>query len=160
VTGLLTAAAGGDSKAIEKLTVLVYTELRRLASHYLRGERPDHTLQPTALVHEAYIQLVDQKEMHWLNRAHFVGVAAHLMRRILVDHARAHHAAKRGGHRVKVSLDEAFVASPDRSNELLEIEDSVAPGTGACLRKIGMITSASEQAVEGQPRFARRGRVR
>src|SRR4051794_7161667 len=97
VSTLLTAATGGDARATDKLMNLVYAELRRLAAHYLRGERPDHTLQPTALVNEAYLQLIDQKDHRWENRAHFVGVAAHVMRRILVDHARAHGAIKRGG---------------------------------------------------------------
>jgi len=125
VTGLLTAATVGDSKATEKLMPLVYTELRRLAAHYLRGERPDHTLQPTALVHEAYLQLVDQTEMRWQNRAHFVGVAAQLMRRILVDHARTRHSLKRGGRQARVSLDDVFVASDDRSDELLAIDEAL-----------------------------------
>lgn len=97
VTQLLVKWGGGDKAALEELMPLVYSELRRLARNYLRGERQNHTLQPTALVNEAYLRLVDQKTAHWQNRAQFYGVAAQLMRRILVDHARQHQAAKRGG---------------------------------------------------------------
>jgi RNA polymerase sigma factor (TIGR02999 family) len=97
VTQLLVKWSEGDQKALENLMPLVYSELRRLASNYLRRERQNHTLQPTALVNEAYLKLIDQKTAHWQNRAQFYGVAAQLMRRILVDHARQHQAAKRGG---------------------------------------------------------------
>jgi RNA polymerase sigma-70 factor (ECF subfamily) len=97
VTQLLVKWSDGDQRAFDKLMPLVYSELRRLARNYLRKERPGHTLQPTALVNEAYLKLVDQKNAHWKNRAQFYGVAAQLMRRILVDHARQHQAAKRGG---------------------------------------------------------------
>src|SRR5437879_5712470 len=97
VTQLLFDWSKGDQQALDKLMPLVYSELRRLARNYLRKERPGHTLQPTALVNEAYLKLVDQKNAHWKNRAQFYGVAAQLMRRILVDHARQHQAAKRGG---------------------------------------------------------------
>ena len=125
MTTLLTAATTGDAKATDKLMTVVYAELRRLAAHYLRGERPDHTLQPTALVNEAYLQLIDQKGHRWQNRAHFIGVAAQLMRRILVDHARAHGALKRGGQQAKVPLDEAFVMSAERSDELLAVDEAL-----------------------------------
>jgi RNA polymerase sigma factor (TIGR02999 family) len=97
VTQLLVKWSEGDQKALDSLMPLVYSELRRLASNYLRRERQNHTLQPTALVNEAYLKLIDQKTAHWQNRAQFYGVAAQLMRRILVDHARQHQAAKRGG---------------------------------------------------------------
>jgi len=97
VTQLLVKWGEGDQKALDDLLPLVYSELRRLARNYLRKERPGHTLQPTALVNEAYLKLIDQKTARWQNRAQFYGVAAQLMRRILVDHARQHHAAKRGG---------------------------------------------------------------
>ncbi len=97
VTQLLTQWSGGDQAALERLLPLVYDELRRQARRYLGGERPDHTLQPTALVHEAYVRLIGQRNVKWQNRAQFFGVAAQLMRRILVDHARARAAAKRGG---------------------------------------------------------------
>lgn len=124
-TTLLTSATTGNAKAANQLVPLVYAELRRLAAHYLRGERPDHTLQPTALVNEAYLQLIDQKANRWQNRAHFIGVAAQLMRRILVDHARAHRANKRGGQDVKVPLDEALVVSQQRSEELLALDEAL-----------------------------------
>src|SRR6185436_17515442 len=97
VTQLLVKWSEGDQKALDQLMPLVYSELRRLASNYLRRERQNHTLQPTALVNEAYLKLIDQKNAHWQNRAQFYGVSAQLMRRILVDHARQHQAAKRGG---------------------------------------------------------------
>ena len=97
VTQLLVDWSAGDEKALDKLMPLVYSELRRLASNYLRRERPGHTLQPTALVNEAYLKLIDQRKAKWQNRAQFFGVAAQLMRRILVDHERQHQAAKRGG---------------------------------------------------------------
>jgi len=97
VTQLLVKWGEGDQKALDKLMPLVYGELRRLAGNYLRRERQNHTLQPTALVNEAYLKLIDQRNARWQNRAQFYGVAAQLMRRILVDHARQHQAAKRGG---------------------------------------------------------------
>src|SRR5262245_32026805 len=97
VTHLLLKWGHGDQQALEELMPLVYSELRRLARNYLRKERPGHTLQPTALVNEAYLKLIDQRSARWQNRAQFYGVAAQLMRRILVDHARQHRAAKRGG---------------------------------------------------------------
>src|SRR5215813_13307595 len=97
VTQLLVDWSRGDRTALDKLMPLVHSELRRLAGNYLRRERPNHTLQPTALVNEAYLKLIDQKSAKWKNRAQFFGVAAQLMRRILVDHARQHQAAKRGG---------------------------------------------------------------
>lgn len=112
ITQLLIDWGKGDQAALEKLMPLVYSELRRLASNYLRRERGEHTLQPTALVNEAYLKLVDQKNAKWQNRAHFFGVSAQLMRRILVDHARQHQAIKRGGadqHRVSITSAERVV---------------------------------------------------
>src|SRR5437868_6760783 len=97
ITELLIDWSAGDKSALDRLTPMVYSELQRLAGNYLRRERPGHTLQPTALVNEAYLKLIDQKNAKWQNRAQFYGVAAQLMRRILVDHARQHQAAKRGG---------------------------------------------------------------
>jgi RNA polymerase sigma-70 factor (ECF subfamily) len=104
ITQLLERWSQGDEDALDQLMPLVYDELHRLAGAYLRRERGDHTLQPTALVNEAYLKLVRQRNIHWQNRAQFFGVAAQLMRRILVDHARANYADKRGGDRVNVSL--------------------------------------------------------
>jgi RNA polymerase sigma factor (TIGR02999 family) len=107
VTELLVRWRGGDREALDSLLPLVYDELRRIARHYLQGERPGHTLQSTALVNEAYVRMVAQDFPQWQNRAHFFAVAAQLMRQILVDHARGHRASKRGGDVYKVSLDEA-----------------------------------------------------
>jgi RNA polymerase sigma factor (TIGR02999 family) len=103
VTALLRDWSGGDPRALERLMPLVYGELRKLAASYLRRERSDHTLQPTALVHEAYLRLVDQRGVDWHNRAHFFGIAARMMRRILVDHARRRQAAKRDGAAYRIS---------------------------------------------------------
>jgi len=107
VTRILRDWSEGSEEASARLMPLVYGELRRLAREYLRRERADHTLQATALVHEAYVRMVEEKTVTWKDRAHFYGIAARLMRRILVDHARAHNAAKRGGLEQKLSLDEA-----------------------------------------------------
>ena len=115
ITQLLIDWGKGDQAALERLMPLVYAELRRLASNYLRRERGEHTLQPTALVNEAYLKLVDQRNAKWQNRAHFFGISAQLMRRILVDHARQHQAAKRGGsaqQRVSITSVERFAQQP------------------------------------------------
>lgn len=108
LTQLLVRWSQGDAAALEQLLPVVYRELRRIAARQLRRERVDHTLVPTALVHEVYLRLIDQRRVAWENRAHFFGLAAQLMRRILVDHARAHHAAKRGDAAARVSLDVAL----------------------------------------------------
>ena len=102
ITRLLLAWSEGDDDALGKLAPLVEAELKRLARHYLRGERPGHTLQPTALINEAYLRLLDWRKASWQNRAHFMGIAANMMRRILVDHARRYRFLKRGGEMVKV----------------------------------------------------------
>ena len=115
---------GRDSEAVGRLMPLVYQELRRLAGHYMKNERADHTLQPTALVHEAYIKLVND-QFDWQNRAHFIGVAAQAMRRILVDHAREQNASKRGGDQAHINLDDAFVLSPERGSELVALDDAL-----------------------------------
>lgn len=125
VTQILQEVSGGDRDAPARLMPLVYDELRRLADHYLRQERPDHTLQPTALVHEAYLKLIDQTRVDWQNRAHFFGVAAQLMRRILVDHARRHRASKRGGFQQKLTLDEAVDYSQPRDVDLIALDDAL-----------------------------------
>ena len=111
-------------QAFAKLLPLVYAELRRLAAHYLRGERADHTLQATALVHEAFLRLADQKNVHWQNQDQFVAVASQLMRRVLVDYSRSHHAAKRGGETPKIYLDENALA-PGRAAELVALDDAL-----------------------------------
>ncbi len=125
VTQLLVSWSQGDQKALQELTPLVYNELRRLAGSYLRRERPDHTLQSTALVHEAYLRLVDQKRMKWQNRAHFFGVAAQMIRRILVDHARGHRADKRGADAVKLTLDEALAIPEERNLDLVALDEAL-----------------------------------
>ncbi len=125
ITQLLVKAKNGDHQAESVLVPLVYDELRRLARRYMRQERSDHTLQATALVHEAYLKLIEQREITWQNRAHFFGVAAQLMRRILVDHARAKLAQKRGGSQQEISLDVAIAFSPAQSEQFLELNEAL-----------------------------------
>ena len=122
---LVRAWGRGDLQARDDLLPLVYRELRRRAAGYLRNERRDHTLQPTALVHEVYLRLVGQKRVAWQNRAHFFGVAAQMMRRILVDHARAHRAAKRPRTAFKVILDERMGATEPRACDLLALDQAL-----------------------------------
>ena len=125
VTQLLINVSNGDQAAVDLLLPVIYDELRKLASNYLRRERPDHTLQPTALVHEAYLRLVDQTRVNWQNRAHFLGVAAQIMRRLLVDHARKHNAEKRGQDFQKLSLDENIDRAVERSSELIALDEAL-----------------------------------
>jgi RNA polymerase sigma factor (TIGR02999 family) len=125
VTQILIDWSAGDSAAPEKLMPLVYEELRRLARSYIARERGDHTLQATALVHEAYLRMVDETRVSWQNRAHFYGIAARLMRRTLVDHARAHNAAKRGGLEKKLSLDEARELPTNYDVDLVELNEAL-----------------------------------
>lgn len=124
ITQLLVASRAGDAEALNRLLPFVYDELRKLAGHYLRRERSDHTLQPTALVHEAYLRLIDQN-VSWQNRAHFFGVAAQMMRRILVDYARGRLAAKRGSGGAKVSLDDALNLSDERAGDFVALDDAL-----------------------------------
>jgi RNA polymerase sigma-70 factor, ECF subfamily len=123
VTVLLKELSNGNQKVLAELIPVVYDELRRLAAYYLRRERSDHTLQATALVHEAYLRLVDQRQVDWKNRNHFFGVAAQLMRRVLLMHAREHHAEKRGGGVQKISLEDAAVFSPGQAEELVFLDE-------------------------------------
>lgn len=125
VTVLLAKWSQGDREALDALTPLVYNELRKLAKAYLRRERADHTLEGTALVHEAYLRLIDQREVAWRNRNHFFALAAELIRRILVDHARARIATKRGGNYVKLSLDEAMTPVDEKDLDLLALNDAL-----------------------------------
>lgn len=125
VTTLLRRFSAGDADAAGELIPLLYRELRRMAGHYLRQERRGHTLQPTALVHEAYLRLIDQRDVQWQNRKHFFGVAAQLMRRILVDYARSRHAAKRGGAMARVSLDQAIILSREATGDMLLLHDTL-----------------------------------
>lgn len=126
ITRLLGEVRAGKKDAQTQLLTLVYDELRRIAASYLRKERPDHTLQPTALVHEAYLRLVEQKEQNWENRAHFLGIAAHLMREILVDYARKRIAAKRGGREKPLPLENLPVAAPQRPEDLIALDEALA----------------------------------
>jgi RNA polymerase sigma factor (TIGR02999 family) len=125
VTDLLAAWSRGDHAALERLMPLVEHELQLLAHRYLRRERPDHTLQTTALVNEAYLRLAGQRDPRWQNRAHFFGIAASMMRRILIDHARKVAYTKRGGGAPKVSFDETCVMAPERSAELVALDDAL-----------------------------------
>ena len=126
ITQLLIDWGKGDQAALEKLMPLVYDELRRLASNYLRRERATHTLQPTALVNEAYLKLVDQRNAKWQNRAHFFGISAQLMRRILVDHARQHQAAKRGGsNQQRLSITSAEQVAKQPEIDLLALNEAL-----------------------------------
>lgn len=135
VTQLLADWSNGDQTALDKLLPLVNAELRQLARRYMRRENPGHTLQTSALVNEAYLRLIDQKSVHWQNRAHFFGIAAKLMRRILIDHARSRHYAKRGGGALKVSLDEADAVTEPRAAELLAVDEALEQLTAMDARK-------------------------
>jgi RNA polymerase sigma factor (TIGR02999 family) len=128
ITQLLTKWRNGDQAALDELLPQVYSELRRLARYYLHQERPDHTLQPSDLVHEAYLRLIDEKEIDWQNRAHFFGIAAVRMRHILVEHARSRQAAKRGGRgggEYRISLSEADRLGENRDVKLLALDEAL-----------------------------------
>lgn len=126
VTQLLVEWQNGNQKALDQLIPLVYEELRAIAGRYLSRESPSHTLQSTALVHEAYFKLIGQRRVQWQNRAHFFGIAAQMMRRILVDHARHQHREKRGGPAPKLSLDEAIAqAEPEADVDLLALDEAL-----------------------------------
>ncbi len=125
ITKLLKQLTAGNREAESKLVPLVYEQLRRLAASYMRRERPDHTLQPTALVHEAYLKLMDQRRVSWQNRSHFYRLAARLMRRVLVDHAREVNASRRAKGQ-KVALDESLAYSKEKPSELLAIDEALS----------------------------------
>lgn len=126
VTQLLLDWRNGDEVALDKLMPVLYQELHKLAESHLRRERSDHTLQPTALINEAYMRLIDQKHPQWQSRVHFFGVTSRLMRQILIEHARRHNAAKRGGPaQQKVALDDAVVYSADRADEFVALDDAL-----------------------------------
>jgi RNA polymerase sigma-70 factor (ECF subfamily) len=139
VNALLRAWSDGDQSALERLAPIVYDELRRLARHYMRQERPGHSLQTTALVNEAYLRLVDYKRMRWNNRAHFFAVSAQLMRRILVDHARRHN-LKRGGDVQHLSLEDTAVVGTGRGEDLVALDNA--------MRALGRIDSRKAQVIE------------
>jgi RNA polymerase sigma factor (TIGR02999 family) len=125
VTQLLIAWSNGDQESLDRLVPMVYDELRRIARRYMEREPVGHMLQTTALVNEAYLRLIEQKEVKWQNRAHFFAISAQLMRRILVSMARARHADKRGGEARQVSLDEAMVVSEERAAELVALDEAL-----------------------------------
>ena len=125
VTELLSAIGEGDGRAAERLLPLVYERLRSLAARYMRHERPDHTLQPTALVHEAYVRLIDGATMNWLGKTHFFATAATQMRRILIEHARARAAAKRGGGATRVDLSASGFAAPGQTVDMLALDEAL-----------------------------------
>ncbi|HEX6732288.1 MAG TPA: sigma-70 family RNA polymerase sigma factor [Pyrinomonadaceae bacterium] len=125
VTELLVGWGNGDKAALDQILPIVYDELRKQAARYLRRERAGHTLQTTALIHEAYIRLVDQKNVRWQNRAHFFGISAQLMRRILVDHARAKGRAKRGGSDIRVSLDDANLTAKAANLDIIAVDEAL-----------------------------------
>jgi RNA polymerase sigma factor (TIGR02999 family) len=125
VTQLLVDWGNGNQAALDRLMPVVYTELRQLAHRYMRRERPGHTMQTTALIHEAYLRLVDQNQVRWQHQAHFFGIAARLMRQILIEHARSRTRAKRGGGVGTISLDEAAIVSQARATALLALDDAL-----------------------------------
>jgi RNA polymerase sigma-70 factor (ECF subfamily) len=125
VTQILHEWSDGDKDAPARLMPLVYNELRRQARNYLARERGSHTLQPTALVHEAYLRLVDQTRISWQNRAHFFGIASNMMRRILVDHARAHASEKRGGAAVRLSIEDVQISLEQRASDLIALDEAL-----------------------------------
>ncbi len=140
VTELLMRWSHGDDAALAELTPLVYEELRRLAHRQMGGERPDHTLQTTALVNEAYLRLADQTNPRWQNRAHFFAVAARTMRQILVSYAKSSRAQKRGGGAFKMELDETAIVSPEQSKEIIDLHEA--------LERLATLDSRKAQVVE------------
>ena len=125
ITRLLAEWSDGNQTALDKLYPLVYDELHKMARRYMKREREGHTLQTTALINEAYVRLVDQKHIHWQNRAHFFAISAQIMRRILIDHARRHDYAKRGGGAQQVSLDEVAMVAVERASSLLLLDEAL-----------------------------------
>jgi RNA polymerase sigma-70 factor, ECF subfamily len=140
VTQLLADWSRGDDAAFAKLTPLIYEELRRIAHRHMGGQRPDHTLQTTALVNEAYLRLADQTNPNWQSRAHFFAVAARAMRQILVSYARSNRAQKRGGGGARIELDEAAILSPEQSKEIVDLHEA--------LERLGTLDSRKAQVVE------------
>jgi RNA polymerase sigma factor (TIGR02999 family) len=140
ITELLVGYGRGDKESLDQLMPIVYDELRRQAARYLRHERPGNTLQTTALIHEAYVRLVDQRNVQWQNRAHFFGIAAQLMRRILVDHARTKKRAKRGGSDIRVSLGDATVAVKGQDLDVVALDEA--------LERLAQIDAQQSRVVE------------
>jgi RNA polymerase sigma factor (TIGR02999 family) len=140
ITQLLLAWSNGDQTALNQLMPLVYQELHRLARHYMRREQVGHTLQTTAVIHEAYLRLVDQRKVRWQNRSHFYAICAQAMRRILVDHAKGQHRAKRGGGAAQVSLEEVANLAQDRATDLVAVDEM--------LQQLQVFDSRKSQVVE------------
>jgi RNA polymerase sigma factor (TIGR02999 family) len=141
ITEMLVEWSNGNEAARDKLMPIIEKELRQLAVRYMHNERPDHTLQPTALINETYIRFLDIKDVHWRNRAHFFGIAAKLMRQILVDYARTHNAEKRGGKQFRISLTKANnITTSEKDWDLIEIDDA--------LKKLATIYPLGSQIVE------------
>src|SRR6266568_8677958 len=140
VTDLLVQWGQGDDAALAELTPLIYEELRRIAHHHMGGQRPDHTLQTTALVNEAYLRLADQTNPNWQSRAHFFAVAARAMRQIVVDYARSYQSQKRGGGALKIELDEAAIVSPEQSKEIVDLHEA--------LERLATLDARKAQVVE------------
>lgn len=126
ITLLLHAASSGDRREMDALMAAIYQDMRRLAASHMSGERRDHTLQPTALVHEAYVKLIDQRQCDWKNRLHFFAVASRIIRRILIDHAREQLALKRGGARTRVCIGEAEITAPARDLDMIALDEALA----------------------------------
>jgi RNA polymerase sigma-70 factor (ECF subfamily) len=140
VTGLLQAWSAGNEEALQKLTPLVYRELHRAARHYMAGERTGHTLQATALINEVYLRLIDARRMDWQNRAHFFGVCAQLMRRILTDFARSRRYQKRGGGVAPMPLDEAMMAGLQPDSDLVALDEA--------LKRLALVDERKSRVVE------------
>lgn len=171
ITGLLVAWGGGDKSALDRLMPLVYDELRRLAHRYMSNERPGHTLQTTALVNEAYLRLVNWKEVQWQNRAHFFGVSAQMMRRILVDFARDRQYLKRGGGAMQVSLSDASSFAECRAADLVALDEALTALTkqderkgkvvemrffgGLSIKEVAEVLKVSEETVMRDWRLAK-----
>jgi RNA polymerase sigma factor (TIGR02999 family) len=148
ITQLLTALKGGRPDAVDRLIPLVYSELRKIARHYLRRERSNHTLQATELADEAWVKLLDQRKVHWKNRSHFFAIAASLMRRALIDHARAHYAGKRGGKGERLSLDSVVNLSMARDPVVLEQYYAQLITLGEALARLEKLDPQQCQIVE------------
>jgi RNA polymerase sigma-70 factor (ECF subfamily) len=165
ITRLLLAWQEGDQAALDRLIPLVHAELYRRAKRYMGRERRGHTLQTTALIHEVYLRLVDAQQVRWQNRAHFFAIAARLMRRILVDHARERRYQKRGGEARRVTLDEGLVVSPERDDDLVALDDALSALGEVDLRKSrvvelrffgGLSVEETAEALEVSPETVRR----
>ena len=140
ITLLLHAAASGQRESVDALMAAIYEDMRRLAARHMGGERRNHTLQPTAVVHEAYVRLIDQHKTDWKDRLHFFAVASRIIRRVLIDHARANEADKRGGDRTRISLTDQEIAGPSRDIDLIALDEA--------LKELAEIDSQQSRIVE------------